>query len=612
MELNDPSILSAIKSTDDIDLPAATMNTTNITDPNHIDKFFSDLQKKHQMRNENPSDIIDKGVTVLNKDDLFTHGEAHLDPFSMDYKPHFEGSNKLVYSINDFISIEKSLNLSADETLPEHITSIISNLPNKKFWRLNRKYSDPNNSNSIPNSLSNNYNYKDDRRNNNNNNIKSKNLKNVKTKRNSNNKYSGKHDRHGTLHNDEDNEDLMKLEKEFDIEIDSSSGHSSMKDFELWKAKMKELENKKKNNNNNSFSSKNSNQINLKNNNSISTTAVKSSLSDFFNSNSAPVTPSETEQPSAIKPDANTGSSRFSSFFSNAKESSSTNADNSATASQAPSEDTTKNPSQQQQQQQKPTSRLMPFFANESKSDELAKNISNQPKPTDPSKVMNPQMNVPTPTQTPTQNNLPPFFNHPPPAFMNGQQPLHPLPNNNAFFQDLLNKGKKIDSKDLQASPTAMMAPPGLAPLPSQQQNNPTQNNNNNNNNESNNNNSKQFPPNISVPPGFPMNMPPPHMMPPPPGFMPFPNQRQQPPFQGMINDKINNNVNDKNNDKNNTNRHPVGQNMLPQFMPGMMVPPGFPPMQGNMMPQPQFFQMPPNSNNRPPELQQRNSLNSK
>ncbi|CCH60865.1 hypothetical protein TBLA_0D03660 [Henningerozyma blattae CBS 6284] len=742
MEFNDPSILTAVRSSERNSNSNSTNNgrqTSQTATADHINKFFQDLKRKHEkktnedsknstnndydnddfsnsnanslsklLKNKNSADrntSFDTPKSTFGND--ISNDTSDKQPFTLDFKPVAEKKSH-VYSVNELLAISEDL----DKDL---IDGIVSKLPNKKFWRLQRKYPDHNNNNSNNNNstnsgkssgyrsqLSNNSNstsnngpninslgnaYSNDQDMHGRRNSRSKNTRLPRSKRGGLNKFGKERNYNEDKHNNEMNtDDLMELEKEFE-----PTGNS-MADFEMWKAKMKETENRKKGISSTTSSSVSSTIINSSisqkddlGNTSSSvdrpnlTGRTTSSISDFLKMNTEKESKTKSDSADESKTEplgssslsnneskktrsnfvkndveegaVGTSSSRFSSFFTNSSLSTSGNSPSKSNIpinEQANQERSVSNynsnrlaqPAESVQTLQS-GSKLMSFFKTDSRSSTpqtpgtplsntpIARTENITPFMQGPTSIPQMQHQLPQQQQQHQQQQqqiphaqqcmqqIPPQMQqqlqqqmrqqqHPP--FM--QHTMGQVPNNNAFFQNLLNKGKDKDGND-----TPMAPPPGLIP--------PLQNG------------KQQFPPNISVPPGFPMPMPPQMMH--PQAFMGF---QGQPQLQSnmLMNSSMPNISNNKDSNKSKgkkfTNNEGIqekknSQNILrqnsnstipdngsnsagntipPQFMPGML-PPGFPPMQGmppnNMMPpqmvgnQPFFPGIP------PPNMQQ-------
>ncbi|QLL34600.1 hypothetical protein HG536_0G04620 [Torulaspora globosa] len=530
--LNDPMVLSVEQSNEALP-PLSSAKADSITN------FFERLNQSMKS--------VDLGGTPQVRD----NNAPQLPQYTADYKPKDCINKKHVYSINELLSISKQIPEGACE-------EIVNSLPKKKFWRLNRRYSDHgNHSKGLGHRNGRNAGVNSRPISNEEGVFERRNSKSKATRPKRGNKH-GKNDKNGFLLEEKDiavnNEDLLALEGEFE-----PTGNS-MADFETWKAKMKEMELKKKG---------------LIGNDTVRTDPVpevsmtSSSISDFLklNTKKAESTTSTSNGPN----DANPGSdqvgiqkregameslagtsSRFSSFFNNSASSVSLPS-KPAEVSKEHSVDNSESTSSVSS-----GSRLMSFFNKDQERREQTPVYPNEQ-----SKFMPPPPGLARQDEVKGQHTLPAQF---PMAPMQGARPQQSQ-TNNAFFQGLLNKGKISES--------LVSAPPGVpvsnnAPhLLSQGQR------------------LGQAPPrNVGVPPGFCIGMP-------PPGF--------GPPIQGgsihgpsrlpmMTNVPKESGSPDSTIKKKNPQQQPLAQRQVPmqpgmyhQFVPGM-APPGFPLMQG--MPQ--------------------------
>ena len=445
------------------------------------------------------------------------------------------------------------------------------------------------------------------------------------------------------------NKELLALEKQLE-----PTGNS-MADFEAWKTKMKELEQKNK-----GISSGGSGSSGIDKDQTSQSSTLKpiftttsSSISEFLklskNNNdiangnesastgatiasTAPIieTKNEKSETDNLRPDnasddngtnkpqsesneaskafagvpldtGRSSSSRFSSFFStpasatvNSEEQPSSKTEKPATPVNSDKGTVnTNNPG---------GSRLMSFFKNSSASStpnpEKQIQISSQEQ-AQPQTYNKPDNTVPDAQMMPQQR--PNGYLQQPrpqgPPTLQGQPQLLPMQmqTNNTFFRGLLNKNKLAEESG-NNSIGPMAPPPGLGTQhqqPNQHQNQQQY---------------QQYPPSMGPPQNLHMGMPPVHMMP-PPGMQGFPMQQHQ----QMLNNSRNkegsaNSISDNKNSKNQNNNDLQQQPQPQPFMHGMAPPPGFPPMQG-MPPLPPNFnpnmRMPPNGMLPPPHQQQ-------
>lgn len=193
--------------------------------------------------------------------------------YDYDYKPNFEGAQKVVYSHNEL------LNLLSEMSEPQ-LVELAAVLPNKKFWRLPvNGANQPGRRNAAKS--------QEDR-----------NGKGGRNKYNKNRRQSKKLDKDPT-------QEFLALEQQL-----QSTGNP-MADFENWRKQMKELERKKKG----------LETTGLSENEGSTQAQSSSSISDFFNLKSVENKdlsfdelesgPGSEKAPSLTK----SGSSRFSSFF---------------------------------------------------------------------------------------------------------------------------------------------------------------------------------------------------------------------------------------------------------------------------------------------------------
>lgn len=245
MEFNDPSILSA------------TMGNTK----NGSSYFTQNGKRKNKVEN-----TIANNFGAMNPINAFldkltaSQDKNKVEGSIMDYKPSSSSvsynnndttlmsttstdgtditgisNTKVVYSINELLSFRK--------TIPQELIDLKqSQLPNKKFWRLHQRFN-PNSDNTGG------YHNKTNNRNANNGDLGRNERRNSRTKNNAHsnakttlNKKQQSHYKHKNNDLDDSllmNEEIMKFDDNF-----VPSGNT-MQDFELWKAKMKELEQNK-------------------------------------------------------------------------------------------------------------------------------------------------------------------------------------------------------------------------------------------------------------------------------------------------------------------------------------------------------------------------------
>lgn len=509
---------------------------------NDITRFFQGIEKKdHSSRNEvfesqNPSLPLTVDVTT----------------YSPDYKPETSENKKYVYSINELLSFSK-------QPASESIQDVINSLPKKKFWRFGRRFSDhtthknpshksgnrspnPNPKNKVSAAEEGLF----ERRN-----SKTKSSRTPHAKKGS--KF-GKNDRYMEEKDIAvNNDDLLALEEDFE-----PTGNS-MADFESWKAKMKEMDRKKRGLTESKIEAQD---------NKISLSSTSSSISDFLNLNSrnqeaetSNLDRSEGPEKKYFEDDklekqseSLKGASRFSSFFTQ-----------SSSSVSLPSNNTNINPTEQDsvRDTKRPLepnnsgSRLMSFFNADAQK-------AKEEKPAAlPNKGGNPHIGQtyvqPRSLQVtlPEQQTLP--SNHPP----TGQKvPAPQSQTNSNFFQGLLNRGKASDQGPMP--PAEMTMPPGVRRMPQPPQSQLAQQGQ------------------MTIPPGFPMGIP-------PAGFPPSFQGRAQVP-QYIVKDSS---INYNNSKSSNANGKPSTRQLQNQPPPGVlplapgMIPPGFPPLQG----------MPPNFN---------------
>lgn len=536
--LNDPMVLSVEQN--DEALPSHTS-----TKSDSITSFFERLNQSMKS--------VDLGTPQARDNNA-----PQLPPYTADYKPKDCINKKHVYSINELLSISKQIPEGASE-------EIVNSLPKKKFWRLNRRYSDHGNHtkglghrngrgfnagvNSRPTSNEEGV-------------FERRNSKSKGTRPKRGNKH-GKNDKNGFLLEEKDiavnNEDLLALEGEFE-----PTGNS-MADFETWKAKMKEMELKKKG---------------LIGNDVVRTDPVpevsitSSSISDFLklNTKKAESTADISNSPKDVNPrsdkvgiekregqtESSAGaSSRFSSFFNNSA--------SSVSLPPKPTEvskEQTVNNNSESTSSVSSGSRLMSFFNKDQERREQTpvypNNSNEQPK------FMPPPPGLARQDEAKGQHTLPAQFAMPP---MQGARPQQSQ-TNNAFFQGLLNKGKLSDSP--VSTPPGIPVPNNAPPLLNQAQR------------------LGQGPPrNVGVPPGFCIGMPPPGFGPPMQGgSIQGPNRLPMMTNVPKESGSSESSVKKKGPQQQSLPQRqmPMQPGMYPQFVPGMAPPPGFPLMQG--MPQ--------------------------
>lgn len=539
--LNDPMVVAVDQVNGKLPLPNEKLEA------NPIEEFFQELHQSIKSDNMGPGSQKPQETAL------------HTPIYTTDYKPEQSRNKTYVYSIDELFSYSEELPAATSE-------NVINSLPKKKFWRLNRRFSDhgahgknvghKNSKSSGPNRLGSNEDLSFERRN-----SKNKGTRAAHPKRGS---RFGKND--GLMEEKDiavNNDDLLALEEEFE-----PTGNT-MADFEMWKAKMKEMERKKK-----GLTPSDANEMSEP---VAAVSATSSSISDFLklNTKSSDVDAahlkslqdtkalSETStklQGETLADSAVGASSRFSSFFT----SSATNNSSSAltpTESERTSTSTvkvTEAPSNASS-----GSRLMSFFNKEEKAGTDVPQFSNSPREQPkfmPPPGFPPQNRAKEQHQNMAAHPAMPSFQH-----IAQQQPQ----TNNAFFQDLLNKNK------VGGDPFSPGPPPGVT-LP---------------------NNASHIPPQgqhlrqtgqpngVGAPPGFSLGIQ-------PPGFASSiqGGPVQMPNRMPMINNTKENGHSNSVNQKN--NRQQPMQQRQPPMQPGMIPqqfvpPPGFPPMHS----------MPPNFN---------------
>lgn len=534
--LNDPMVVAVEQGNGKL----PHLNSTQKVNP--IEEFFQEL---HQSMKS-----VDLGTASQTTEQI----TLDIPPYTADYKPEVSSKKRHLYSINELLAFSRELPAATSE-------EVINSLPKKKFWRLNRRFSDhqahgknvghKNAKNIGSNRPVSNDDMPFERRNN-----KNKGARATHPKRGS--RFSKNEDLMEEKDIAVNNDDLLALEEEFE-----PTGNS-MADFEMWKAKMREMERKKK-----GLPANDTNEL-QEPIPAVSTTS--SSISDFLKlsnkitepdaarSQSIPDLKASTDKESMQKHDTPTEpvvgtSSRFSSFFTNSTSSVSSPYLKPAEPELA-SNSTHKNP--EVTSSKTSGSRLMSFFNKEQNVGGEAPVFVNSPK--EQPKFM-PPPGFPPQNKAKEQQEMPPTM--PPmqqipqqiPQQIQQQQPL----TNNAFFQGLLNKGK-VGGSTLPAGPPPGVAMPSNGPHISQQGQRHRQT-------------AQQA--GVGVPPGFNMGM---H----PPGFV---SPMQGGPVQvpnGMP--MANSTKNSNNGNQSNKPQQPLQQRQ-PPLQPGMLPqqfvpPPGFPSMQ--------------------------------
>ncbi|CAI4044346.1 hypothetical protein SKDZ_11G0170 [Saccharomyces kudriavzevii ZP591] len=569
MELNDPSIISATHlsgESPDNDVAAATHKSQQA-----ISTLFQKLAKKD--REEKPISSVNsltdssnnsiatsannrEGSNKKNKKTAMLNFSSLTDPIT-NYKPMELQYKTYAYSMNELYHLKPSLtNASFEED--SLITELVKSLPKRKFWRLRMGPPDQKHANNHHfNGTNGGGNWKSGYKNGKNDERRMSRSKNMQ---------GGKR---RSQQDDEDKKiDQEMLEMDKNLQLGGDVGHS-IADFEDWKAKMKELDLKKISKAKGISSgtaiapresSTQENPADLR----PAMPSGSSSITDFLNLKrqdkkeepleQTPVIPigqpaiskANIEQVNDIETNSDLGkssSSRFSSFFNKSATSLpslDTNNQAPSTNASAPNNDGNSTPHQS-------GSRLMSFFKESRSSTPNAES----------------QLLSASDKDTQEMRSLPQFQQQPqqPQQMRPMEFSQHP-PNNSAFFNGLLNKGKN----ETNTPPP----PPGLMP-----------------------HQGPQFPM-MGVPPNFPQ-----HMMPPPPGLVQF---QKNPKDVNKKDDKQPRQNKNPNGNRNNKGKQtaPAATN-LPhqQFMPPP-PPPGFFPMHPNfpngpMPPLPQRFPMPPN-----------------
>ncbi|EJS43010.1 eap1p [Saccharomyces arboricola H-6] len=569
MELNDPSIISATAFSGE--LPDGNATAATHKSQQAISNLFQKLAKKDRdekpigsvepstesspisiatsSNNKESSSKKNKKAAMLNFSSL-TDPITNYKPMELEYKTH-------AYSMNELYHLKPSSLTSASYEEDPSIAELVKSLPKRKFWRLRMGPPDQKHAN--------NHHFNG---NNGGGNWKAgyKNGK-IDERRMSRTKNTQGGKRRSPQDDEDKKIDQEMLEMDKNLQLGSDVGHS-IADFEDWKAKMKELESKKISktkgaNNPTAISPRGSTKQDSPADLRPTMRTGSSSITDFLNLKRqekkeepvqrAPSIPTgqpimakaNVEQVNDSETNSDLGkssSSRFSSFFNKSATSlPSLDADNQTPSPNAPAVNNDDNGTPQQS-----GSRLMSFFK---------ESRSNTPN-------AEPQRLSAADQGTRKMQALPQFQQQP-------QQPQHMRsmafpqnpPNNSAFFNGLLSKGKN----ETNTPPP----PPGLIP-----------------------HQGPQFPM-MGLPPNFPQ-----HMMPPPPGLVQFQKDSKD------VNKK--DNKQSRQNKNSNANRSNKGKQAAPatdlpqqQFMPPP-PPPGFFPMHpnfpnGSMPPLPQGFPMPPN-----------------
>lgn len=609
MELNDPSIISAS--------PAGDTVPTQQGDLSQFVKFLRNKNEASQSGNGTPSEA---------------HIEIEEIPSITEYKPDIKNGSKIyVYSINELLDITKKIP-------QEYIEARAELLPKKKFWRLYQKFSDSGShksnyrNNNKSRSYSNEYNPSGhDRKGGNNG--KGKNSKNGYAANGNLGNGSGRK---------QTNKAMAVTNEELELDANFETSGNAIADFEAWKAQMKDLDRQKKMGGSGFDTSKqnrtstlpqmsskpantqssimsdflklsrkdadsSSKNGGMSQTNTLSTTSSKDAIRDSPDNTISAESGSSQQQSSSVteKPAdlSRSGSSRFTSFFSN------TSPDNQTRAVPVETNDSQKENEneaklgRQQPQQTAKGSRLMNFFNTPDK--ETAKSVSAVPAQGHPEQnvvLLQPSQPMENPMQAPMRMAMP------------GQQmPIQP--GGNAFFQNLLNKNKGADGNDGEQGNNQRhdapmnqmrMPPPGMGapqmggmmqgPPPGLQSFNNDANKDAKGKDMKNGQQQNQHM-------GPPIGMPPPHMMqggfmmPPHPGMPGFPGG---PPMQGFPPQVAGNSdhkgKNKSGQEDSNNNRRGLAPQQPFMHMMGP-PPPGFIPMQG----MPPNMQFPPNGMMMPP-----------
>ncbi|QID86263.1 hypothetical protein GRS66_008881 [Saccharomyces pastorianus] len=570
MELNDPSIISATQFSGESPDGEAAVATHKSQQA--ISNLFQKLDKKDKQERpmgsiESSNDSSTASVATStngkesnskkNKKTAMLNFSSLTDPIT-NYKPMELKYKTYAYSMNELYHLKPSLTSASYEEDPL-TAELVKSLPKRKFWRLRMGPPDQKHANNHHFSGSNGAsNWKAGYKNG-----KSEERRMSRTK----NMQGGKR---RSQHDDEDKKiEQEMLEMEKNLQLGGDVGHS-MADFEDWKAKMKELELRKISktngtNNSTAIAPRESTTQDTSEDLRPAMPTGSSSITDFLNlkrqekkeqpPQQTPAKPTRqpimakanVEQANDLETNSDLGkssSSRFSSFFNKSATSlPSLDNNNQAPSPGAPVVNNDDNSTPRQS-----GSRLMSFFK-ESRSS----TPNSEPQPLSTSDKDTRKI------QTPSQFQQQP---QPPQQMQPMAFPQHP-PNNSAFFNGLLNKGKS----ETNTPPP----PPGLV--------------------------SHQGPqfPMMGVPPNFSQQM-----MPPPPGLVQFQKDSKD------VNKK-HNNKQPRQNKNANGNRNNKGKQAatvatdMPQqqFMPPP-PPPGFFPMHPNfpngpLPPLPQGFPMPPN-----------------
>lgn len=568
MELNDPSIISTTQFSgelSDSDAAAATHKSQQA-----ISNLFQKLAKKD--REEKPIGSVESStdsssISIAtstnnkesnrkkNKKTTMLNFSSLTDPIT-NYKPMELQYKTYAYSMNELYLLKPSLASTSYEEDPL-ISELVKSLPKRKFWRLRMGPPDQKHANNHHfNGSNGGGNWKAGYKN-----SKSDERRMSRTK----NMQGGKR---RSQQDDEDKKiDQEMLEMDKNLQLGGDGGHS-IADFEDWKAKMKELELKKVSKSKGITNSTavapreaaaNETSIDLR----PAMPKGSSSITDFLNLKrqdrkeeplqqtpgipigQPSVSKASIEQVNDLETNSDLGkssSSRFSSFFNK----SATSLPSLDINNQAPSPNVSVVNNDGNGTPHQSGSRLMSFFKESRSSTPNAESQLSSTSEKDNSKMQT----LPQFQQQPQQMQ--------PMAF-----PQHP-PNNNAFFNGLLNKGKN------ETSTSPPPPPPGLIP-----------------------HQGPQFPM-MGVPPNFPQ-----HMMPPPPGLVQFQKDSKDVNRKVDKQSRQNKNANGTRNSKGKQAATVTSDLPQQQYMPPP-PPPGFFPMHPNfpngpMPPLPQGFPMPPN-----------------
>ncbi|CAI6560977.1 AEL_HP2_G0029260.mRNA.1.CDS.1 [Saccharomyces cerevisiae] len=567
MELNNPSIISSSQFSgelSDSDTAAATHKSQQA-----ISNLFQKLAKKG--REEKPIGSVESStdssnISVAtsgnnkesnkkkNKKTAMLNFSSLTDPIT-NYKPMDLQYKTYAYSMNELYHLKPSLASASYEEDPL-ISELVRSLPKRKFWRLrmgppDQKHANNHHFNGNNGGGSWKAGYK---------NGKNDERRMSRTK----NMQGGK--RRSQQDDEEKKIDQEMLEMDKNLQLGGDVGHS-IADFEDWKAKMKELELKKLSK---SKGISNSTAIAPRESASHETpTDLRpviprglSSITDFLNlkrqdkkeesSQQTPGIPvgqpslskTSIEQVNELETNSDLGkssSSRFSSFF-NKSATSLPSLDNN---NQVPSSNVSVVNNDGNSTPHQSGSRLMSFFKESRSSTPNAESQLLSASDKDNGKMQT----LPQFQQQPQQMQPMAFTQHP--------------PNNNAFFNGLLNKGKSETS-------TPPPPPPGLIA-----------------------HQGPQFPV-MGVPPNFPQRM-----MPPPPGLVQFQKDSKDVNKKEDRQLRQNKNPNGTRNSKGKQEETATPDLPQQQYMPPP-PPPGFFPMHPNfpngpMPPLPQGFPIPPN-----------------